>query len=253
MQPLRSVCPAFANAKAHGERHHQICVPIEPVIPTEQLRDDPRHVTSKSRLHRLVRALNPRQFVYKQDALKCMNQSAFRRRVYLDVGANEYYTSIGFWFLQDYPGRDLFDQIYAFEADVAHVRSFTRMCIDPRAPYKCDPRVNLVSDTPNPKEPLWRPFAAWTKNTTLTFAGFGASAHATNPADEKKPYKPHSVPAIDLADFLRRKVQDHGTTHILPSSHSPLHLCTGLTVACASLCVAHTGQGGRLRGDEDGH
>ena len=101
MQPLRSVCPALANAKAHGERHHQICVPVEPVIPTEQLRDDPRHVTSKSRLHRQVRALNPRQFVYKQDALKCMNQSAFRRRVYLDVGANEYYTSIGFWFLQD--------------------------------------------------------------------------------------------------------------------------------------------------------
>ena len=63
------------------------------------------------------------------------------------------------------------------------------------------------AETP-PHPGLFRPYAAWTKNTSIKFAGFGFSAHATNPTDEKMPYRPHSVLAIDIADFLRRRVRE---------------------------------------------
>ena len=123
-------------------RQH-VCVPIEPVIPNDKLRDNPKHQHSKNKMERYVKSLDPRSFVYKRHALKC-DQSSFARRVYIDIGANSYSTSIGFWFLMEYPDREKFDEIVAFEADVSHLRSYTRACLSPRTYPPCDKRVSVM-------------------------------------------------------------------------------------------------------------
>lgn len=43
--------------------------------------------------------------------------ASFPRRVYVDLGANTYESSVGSWFVARYPHADTFDSIIAFEAN----------------------------------------------------------------------------------------------------------------------------------------
>ena len=137
--------------------------------------------------------------MYKPHQLRC--EQSFPRFVYIDIGAASYDASVGSWFRRVYPAHDKF-QITAFEAD--GVGSKARS-------WKAHPDIELVK------------MAAWTTNTSLDFIAEGFGAHVTlanltaqraagvkvdlSRLGEKKQIKTLiRVPALDIADFLRRRV-----------------------------------------------
>ena len=69
--------------------------------------------------------------------------SKYKRKVYIDGGANSYDSSIGGWFLRSYPQASLDFQIYAFEVDQRYKKTYV------------DTGVEFIR------------YALWTHNTTL--------------------------------------------------------------------------------------
>jgi len=137
--------------------------------------------------------------MYKPHQLLC--EPAFPRFIYLDVGAASYDASVGEWFRKIYPGHERFS-ITAFEADILGGKTVT---------FKKHPEVELLK------------VAAWIENTTLDFISEGYGAHLVldnltaqreagvkvdlSRLGEKKQVKRLiRVPAVDIADFLKRRV-----------------------------------------------
>ena len=74
--------------------------------------------------------------------------SKYKRKVYIDGGANSYDSSIGGWFLKSYPQASTDFDVYAFEVDARRYRG-----------TYANTGVELI------------PYAIWTHNTTLSVAG----------------------------------------------------------------------------------
>jgi len=179
--------------------------------------------------------------IYKPTRLPHFLQT-FRRRIYVDIGANTYESSIGSWFLRRYPHARHFDQIVAFEAN----RKF-------RPTYAPHPEVELLSA------------AAWMKNGTIRFRGSKHGGGSGRVEEGSKAIKlsgqakkvmdasAAAVQAIDLADFLRRRVAEQdflvlkmdvegaeytlvpyliaqGVTHLIDEMFVELH--TDLNICC---------------------
>lgn len=189
----------------------RVCVPIE-VLPST----DPRlaakentHVSAKKEREGKHPRRNTGTFggssfveeivLYKPDLmqpkhyLRDRGQSK-RRFVYIDLGANTYASSIGNWMRTRYPQGSRF-KVIAFEANPMFNQE-----------YKLHPEVELLN------------MAAWTENTTLDFR-LGGKKTAASGFIETAGRKATSydtrldlarrgtlTPAIDIADFLRRRV-----------------------------------------------
>ena len=176
-QPLTRVCP-----RAGGTAQQRVCVPIEPVPPVAAFRKRKGHNEPIS------------QIVMKGGLLD-LEHSGFRSLVYVDLGANAYRTSIGSFFRTHYPHGAAF-KVWAFEPSRNHQRSYAAAR---------DDGVTLLQ------------YAAWTSNTTLKFASYpGVGAYhigrghkigkAGVPLDAPASTTEIAVPALDIADWLRRHV-----------------------------------------------
>jgi len=184
-QQLADICPTTKRASK------TICLPTEPLRPASRLQKD------KSTRSRYISWLAANHVMYKPHQLRC--EQSFPRFVYIDLGAASYDASVGLWFREVYPGHDKF-QITAFEADPFKARD-----------WKAHPDIELVK------------MAAWTTNTSLDFISEGFGAHVTlanltaqraagvkvdlsRLGAKKETKRLLRVPALDIADFLRRRV-----------------------------------------------
>ena len=168
------------------------CLPIEP-LPLSDWRLD----ASRSK-GTATGWLEDKYVVYKPELAAGLQPGRFPARVYVDIGANSYTSSVGKWFRTRYPEGNSF-RVYAFEPDTRFHRSYRER------------DVTLL------------PFAAWVENTTITWAldrhragGGGHVATTLGSAGAKRavlgasaaPGRPLvSHRAIDIADFLTRTVQ----------------------------------------------
>ena len=178
---ISSLCPTLVGSE---HAHKMVCVPIEPI------KEGPLDIDRKAKKY--VWYVARRSAIYKPEALRC--EQSYKRRFYIDLGANKYYSSTGEWFVKTYPRSNEFHLI-AFEANPQWAPD-----------YKSHPEVEFYQA------------AAWVENTTLHFAG-GAYSGRIEPKDYRDPHtgKPsqsnprwyQDVRAIDLIDFLRRRVRKH--------------------------------------------
>ena len=113
-------------------------------------------------------------------------ERAFPRRIYLDLGARDFDSSVGSWFAHEYPLADTFDDVYAFEAATRFRASYANASVH-------GARVHFLN------------VAVWTSNTTLAFGGAMGNvlddrvdAHAAQYAER--------VDAIDFAAWLAAHV-----------------------------------------------
>jgi len=157
-----------------------VCTPIEP-IPSRDWRYDKVSAGSVNKAgDSMMSRVTLKPSITEEP-------SAFRGRLfYVDVGANNYGTSIAGWFLRQYPMANLF-KVMALEADARHYRSYAK-----------HPEVELL------------PFAASTRNGTVTWAVDKKSSGGGSrilPAGKQRRHDWNStiVHSIDLADFLRRQ------------------------------------------------
>ena len=190
--------PPAARDRARHQRARE-CVPIEPLRRAEWRHDarggdhdheltgddaDPRANGA------LAAAVAAKAALLGGDAV-----AARRRRVYVDLGANRYESSIGNWFRRTYPRAETFD-VVAFEAEDVYDET-----------YADAPDVELHH------------YAVWTRNESVPWghmakktgtlrSGFVLprrlrSAHALV-ADAARPTRP----GIDIADFLKRRFRE---------------------------------------------
>ncbi|PIN13729.1 hypothetical protein CDL12_13651 [Handroanthus impetiginosus] len=125
-----------------------------------------------------------------------MDLSSKDRFIYIDLGAREYDSSIGSWFLKQYPKQNKTFEIYAVEAD----KSFHKE-------YKSRKGVTLL------------PYAAWIRNETVVFGSkpiivkdkvwrmrpFGRIEGQK--AQEDKRSAVVKVQAFDFVDWLKRTIK----------------------------------------------
>lgn len=111
--------------------------------------------------------------------LRPARQDLTVRRVYIDLGANSYSSSIGSWFLKAYPDGEAY-QVVAVEPERHYRRS-----------YADHPEIELLH------------FAAFTRNGSVPWGDKGTGrAHMTRdgiPGDAR--------PALDVSDFLKRRIK----------------------------------------------
>ena len=140
-----------------------VCIPIEPLRQTEW------RLVSKGNA-------DPDKFGGAQPVMlpSLFNVQSNRRNLYFDLGANTYDSSIGNWFLTQYPHASAF-HIVAFEAETKY-----------NATYK-GRRVELVNA------------AVWTQDTVISWGRkFVVNSGAKLPAASTRP-------AVDIASFLRKR------------------------------------------------
>ena len=124
--------------------------------------------------------------VYKANLLN-VSSAGFARRIYIDLGANKYQSSIGSWLRNKYPGgRDF--HVIAFEPETAL-----------RATYESSGDANL--------EFHW--LAAWIRSETLRFEvrnkiRYNAASEDGSLSRGARTFA--SVPALDTAEFLRTRL-----------------------------------------------
>lgn len=125
-----------------------------------------------------------------------MDLSHKDRFIYIDLGAREYDSSIGSWFVKQYPKQNKTFEIYAVEADKAFHKQ-----------YQSRKGVTLL------------PYAAWTKNESVVFGSkpimvkdkvwrmrpFGRIEADKAEKDEMSAVT--RVEAFDFVDWLLRKVR----------------------------------------------
>jgi len=197
--------PAAARVGARHARGRD-CVPIE-ALRWEEWRHEARQQDHDHALTgddtdlrtsgQLAGEMTNKATLIGQDAL-----APRARKIYIDLGANTYESSIGNWFRESYPGGEDF-KVYAFEAEHKY-----------DATYVDHPEVELLH------------FAAWTSNETLpwghmakngiTRSGFLLSRDTTVGRRRRLGKTRHGVvldetptrPGIDVADFLRRTVTE---------------------------------------------
>jgi hypothetical protein len=182
-QSLASACPlkreSARAARAPGATR---CLPIEPLPQTDWRIDGSRPGgTAKG-------WLADRYVLYKPDISEGFRPRGFPSRIYVDIGANSYPSSIGRWFRTRYPDATDF-RVYAFEPDPRFAKSFRG------------------------KDVQLLPFVAWVENTTVTWAldphRAGGGGHVSTAASPQgavpRPGQRRLVShqAIDLAEFLR--------------------------------------------------
>ncbi|KAK4431549.1 hypothetical protein Salat_0917000 [Sesamum alatum] len=123
--------------------------------------------------------------------------SSNARFIYIDLGARDYDSSIGSWFLKQYPKQNKTFEIYAVEADKAFHKQ-----------YESREGVTLL------------PYAAWVKNETVVFGSkpiivkdkvwrmrpFGRIEGQTAEGDGLSAVT--RVPAFDFVDWLKRTVRE---------------------------------------------
>eukprot|EP00746_Dinoflagellata_sp_MGD_P050102 gnl/MRDRNA2_/MRDRNA2_22503_c0_seq1.p1 gnl/MRDRNA2_/MRDRNA2_22503_c0~~gnl/MRDRNA2_/MRDRNA2_22503_c0_seq1.p1 ORF type:complete len:364 (-),score=68.08 gnl/MRDRNA2_/MRDRNA2_22503_c0_seq1:188-1279(-) len=158
-QPVSQLCGNVGKKFAKDI----LCVPIESLQDNE-CRKRIRHTADVQRL-----------FLHKGSMIDVMYKG-FKRRVYLDLGARDYLSSIGDWFMARYPAARKF-KVIAFEAEHLYDES-----------YKIYPGGGKVE---------LHHFAVWIKNGSISWhnkfiSGAGESRR----------------PAIDIADFIRRRTKE---------------------------------------------
>lgn len=129
--------------------------------------------------------------------------AGFATRLYIDVGARDYTSSVGQWFMDKYPAAPTF-HVHAFEVE-----------------DRFDASYSDWRDRPQPPRSLTlHHFAAWVENATIPWASFNAkmggislNADSTGPRPAGSPPlrggdgqpKPQSTkPAIDFGAWVRR-------------------------------------------------
>ena len=172
-QPLGDVCPGAAVAGSNHHAHHnKVCVPIEQ-LPKIDWRVDTNA---------------PRPVVFNKAALTGA-PSGFERRLYIDLGSRDYTSSIGSWFMNEYPSASTFD-IEAFEVSTEYDSTYEGHGV------------------------ALHHFAAWMANGTIPWTQFNpkmggiavsdmdptAVASAAHAGGESATTRP----AIDIAAWLRR-------------------------------------------------
>ena len=146
-----------------GER--LLCVPIEPLHPTET------RAKAKSAANWTM---------YKPSVVRALGPSDKRRRVYIDLGARDYPSSIGNWFRRKYPQGGTFEVI-AFEAETKYDASYAG---------HAGRDVELIHA------------AAWVHNGTVGWGTKWVEDKAKRVGHTRRWHRP----AVDMADFLRRRV-----------------------------------------------
>mmetsp|Transcript_100671 Transcript_100671/g.285280 ORF Transcript_100671/g.285280 Transcript_100671/m.285280 type:complete len:303 (+) Transcript_100671:81-989(+) len=146
------------------------CTPIEPLRQSEW-----RNVEKHGDLYGFP---EEEWVIYKADII---DTTVFPRLFYIDMGANTYESSVGGWFLKRYPRSRSF-KVIAFETEHEYDGSFST-----------HPEVELLH------------FAVWITNTTLPWAKKNIDVHCW--AKKKDPINTATRPAIDIADFLGRRVK----------------------------------------------
>jgi FkbM family methyltransferase len=137
-QSIGSVCPLFRSTNTQqsssGTSSDTICVPIE-VLPVA----DFRNTTDSKRQHRAsVMNMNKAKLTHAP--------RGFERRLYLDLGARTFESSIRGWFLNKYPSAGAFT-VHAFEASHA------------------------FDDTYIGRKVQLHHFCVWTRNGTVAWGG----------------------------------------------------------------------------------
>lgn len=142
-QRLGSFCPRHPDSGGtagccHADSQAR-CLPIEP-LPLSDWRLDPSRSRGTAKGW-----LDDAYVLYKPELGHGFLPRNFGSRIYIDIGANAYASSIGKWFRTRYPeGRSF--RVYAFEPDPRFHRSYRER------------DVQLL------------PYAAWVENTTITYA-----------------------------------------------------------------------------------
>jgi FkbM family methyltransferase len=168
-QRVDELCPSLGKHASES----QVCIPIEEV-PARDFRARGKD----KKKHLPLSGWRPEEMVlYKSSAAKL--PIGFKRNVYIDLGANEYSSSIENWFRKTYPGGKHFNVI-AFEANENNLKSF-----------KNHPEVELHN------------VVVWHQNTTIPWKSQGSRSGfvgggSSDPASGTKK-------AIDIADFIKRR------------------------------------------------
>jgi FkbM family methyltransferase len=163
-QSIDDVCPS-QEKKGLGSK---MCIPIEE-IPMTDIRDTKRK-------NPLFTGWLSQDFVlYKSSAARL--PSGFSNRVYLDLGANHYKSSIENWFRKHYPGGDTF-KVIAFEAN----KKFA-------ATFQDHPEVEFHN------------MIVWTKNESIPWTWTGKENGFAG-KDSK-----YMIQGIDIADFIQRRIK----------------------------------------------
>ena len=198
--PLCALCPLHAHCGAATSRStRSACLPIEPLRSWHKLKKAKRLHSTGEKIRKYVSYLDDSAIIYRFELqLQCARPPP-PRRVYIDVGANAYWSSIGEWFMKRYANASAF-QILALEAnpDIWHP-SFQN------SGYRQHPEVELHQ------------WAAWVENTTMDFAGASYSGRLeppnhTNTGDfltgRRTIFPRGKIQAVDLAALLAERVSE---------------------------------------------
>jgi len=182
--PIRSVCPTLPSS-------HQVCLPIEPVTGPFKAAT----TIGSAKVPKYVWFNDDPYIVYKPELLRCPQPFTPGQRFFIDLGANQYYSSIGEWFMKRYPLAEQY-RIIAFEPNPQWAEQYKQKRFQQHHP-----------------ELEFHQLATWVENKTLDFGGGALSGrvepnHYVSPQTGKATPWKQRVAALDFVAFLEARVRE---------------------------------------------